>query len=59
MKVTQNLSRNGADKILTSGVVAAVFMMAAGIDVGGTNGKLSGGSASIWTKFQIAAKAFA
>jgi len=40
IKVTKNvLSRGGADKILTSGVVATVFMMAAGIDVGEANRK--------------------
>ena len=40
IKVTQNvLRRGGADKILTSGVVATVFMMAAGIDVGEANRK--------------------
>ena len=40
IKVTKNvLSRGGADKILTSGVVATVFMMAAGIDVGDANRK--------------------
>ena len=40
IKVTQNvLSRGGADKILTSGVVATVFMMAKGIDVGDANRK--------------------
>jgi phosphoglycerate kinase len=40
IKVTKNvLGRGGADKILTSGVVATVFMMAAGIDVGGANRK--------------------
>jgi phosphoglycerate kinase len=40
IKVTQNvLGRGGADKILTSGVVATVFMMAAGIDVGEANRK--------------------
>ena len=40
IKVTQNvLSRGGADKILTSGVVATVFMMAKGIDVGEANRK--------------------
>jgi phosphoglycerate kinase len=40
IKVTQNvLLRGGADKILTSGVVATVFMMAAGIDVGEANRK--------------------
>ena len=40
IKVTQNvLSRGGADKILTSGVVATVFMMAKGIDVGEANHK--------------------
>ena len=33
------LQRGGADKILTSGVVATVFMMAAGIDVGEANRK--------------------
>jgi phosphoglycerate kinase len=40
VKVIQNiLRRGGADKILTSGVVATVFMMAMGIDVGDTNRK--------------------
>jgi len=40
IKVTQNvLSRGGADRILASGVVATVFMMAAGIDVGEANRK--------------------
>jgi phosphoglycerate kinase len=40
VKVIQNvLRRGGADKILTSGVVATVFMMAAGIDVGEANRK--------------------
>jgi len=40
IKVTQNvLARGGADKVLTSGVVATVFMMAAGIDVGEANRK--------------------
>ncbi len=40
IKVTENvLRRGGADKILTSGVVATVFMMAAGIDVGEANRK--------------------
>jgi len=40
IKVTRNvLSRGGADKILTSGVVATVFMMAKGIDVGEANRK--------------------
>jgi len=40
IKVTQNvLGRGGADRILTSGVVATVFMMAAGIDVGEANRK--------------------
>ncbi len=40
IKVSKNvLSRGGADKILTSGVVATVFMMAAGIDVGEANRK--------------------
>jgi phosphoglycerate kinase len=40
IKVTQNvLGRGGADKILTSGVVATVFMMAAGINVGEANRK--------------------
>ena len=40
IKVTKNvLGRGGADKILTSGVVATVFMMAAGIDVGEANRK--------------------
>jgi phosphoglycerate kinase len=36
------LKRNGADKILTTGVVATVFMMAMGIDVGEVNRKLIG-----------------
>jgi phosphoglycerate kinase len=40
IKVTKNvLGHGGADKILTSGVVATVFMMAAGIDVGDANRK--------------------
>lgn len=40
IKVTENvLSRGGADKVLTSGVVATVFMMAAGMDVGEANRK--------------------
>jgi phosphoglycerate kinase len=40
IKVTQNvLSRGGADRVLTSGVVATVFMMAAGMDVGEANRK--------------------
>lgn len=40
IKVVRNvLSRGGADKILTSGVVATVFMMAKGIDVGEANRK--------------------
>ena len=40
IKVTKNvLGRGGADKVLTSGVVATVFMMAAGIDVGDANRK--------------------
>lgn len=40
IKVMENvLRRGGADKILTSGVVATVFMMAAGIDVGEANHK--------------------
>jgi phosphoglycerate kinase len=40
IKVTQNiLLRGGADKVLTSGVVATIFMMAAGIDVGEANRK--------------------
>jgi phosphoglycerate kinase len=40
IKVTQNvLSRGGADRILTSGVVATVFMMAAGVNVGEVNRK--------------------
>ncbi len=40
IKVTKNvLSRGGADMILTSGVVATVFMMAAGVDVGEANRK--------------------
>lgn len=40
IKVAQNvLARGGADKILTSGVVATVFMMAAGVNVGEANRK--------------------
>src|SRR5512137_2358006 len=40
IKVTQNvLSRGGADRVLTSGVVATIFMMAAGMDVGEANRK--------------------
>jgi phosphoglycerate kinase len=40
IKVTKNvLGHGGADKILTSGVVATVFMMAEGIDVGDANRK--------------------
>jgi len=40
IKVTQNvLNRGGADRVLTSGVVAMVFMMAAGMEVGETNRK--------------------
>lgn len=40
IKVAENvLARGGADKILTSGVVATVFMMAAGINVGDANKK--------------------
>jgi phosphoglycerate kinase len=40
IKVTQNvLSRGGADRVLTSGVVATVFMMASGLDVGEANRK--------------------
>ncbi len=40
IKVAQNvLTRGGADKVLTTGVVATVFLMAAGIDVGGPNKK--------------------
>jgi phosphoglycerate kinase len=40
IKVTRNvLSRGGADRILTSGVVATVFMMAAGMNVGEANRK--------------------
>lgn len=40
IKVTQNvLSRGGADKVLTTGVVATIFMMAAGVDVGEPNRK--------------------
>ncbi|MDQ1312126.1 MAG: phosphoglycerate kinase [Methanothrix sp.] len=40
IKVIENvLRRGGADKILTSGVVATVFLMAAGIDVGEANRK--------------------
>jgi phosphoglycerate kinase len=40
IKVIENvLRRGGADKILTSGVVATVFMMAAGINIGEANRK--------------------
>jgi phosphoglycerate kinase len=40
IKVTQNvLDRGGADRVLTSGVVAMVFMMAAGVEVGEANRK--------------------
>ncbi len=40
IKVAQNvLKRGGADKVLTTGVVATVFLMAAGIDVGEPNKK--------------------
>jgi phosphoglycerate kinase len=40
IKVTQNvLNRGGADKVLTTGVVATIFMMAAGLDVGEPNRK--------------------
>ncbi|WP_425313372.1 phosphoglycerate kinase [Methanothrix soehngenii] len=40
IKVIENvLRRGGADKILTSGVVATVFLMAAGINVGEANRK--------------------
>jgi phosphoglycerate kinase len=40
IKVTQNvLNRGGADRVLTSGVVAMVFMMAAGMKVGEANRK--------------------
>jgi phosphoglycerate kinase len=40
IKVTQNvLNRGGADKVLTTGVVATIFMMAAGINVGEPNRK--------------------
>jgi phosphoglycerate kinase len=40
IKVTQNvLNRGGADRVLTSGVVAMVFMMAAGMEVGEANRK--------------------
>src|SRR5512136_1772591 len=40
IKVAQNvLARGGADKILVSGVVATVFLMAEGIDVGEANRK--------------------
>ncbi len=40
IKVIHNILRRGnADQILTSGVVATVFMMAMGIDVGDTNRK--------------------
>jgi phosphoglycerate kinase len=43
VKVIHNvLRRGGADKILTSGVVATVFMMAMGIDVGDVNRKFIG-----------------
>ncbi len=37
--ITNILKRDGADKILTTGVVATVFMMAMGIDVGEVNRK--------------------
>jgi phosphoglycerate kinase len=41
IKVIHNVLRRGsADKILTSGVVATVFMMAAGTDVGDANRKI-------------------
>ncbi|HWQ19832.1 MAG TPA: phosphoglycerate kinase, partial [Methanotrichaceae archaeon] len=40
IKVAQNvLSRGGADKVLTTGAVATVFLMAAGINVGDANRK--------------------
>jgi phosphoglycerate kinase len=40
IKVIQNvLNRGGADRVLTSGVVAIVFMMASGLDVGEANRK--------------------
>lgn len=40
IKVAQNvLKRGGADKVLTTGLVATVFLMAAGINVGGPNKK--------------------
>lgn len=40
IKVIQNvLSRGGADKVLASGVVATVFLMALGLDVGEVNRK--------------------
>ncbi|NPV63575.1 MAG: phosphoglycerate kinase [Methanotrichaceae archaeon] len=40
IKVTKNvLSRGGADEVLVSGVVATVFLMAAGADVGEVNAK--------------------
>ncbi|HNZ05559.1 MAG TPA: phosphoglycerate kinase [Methanothrix soehngenii] len=40
IKVIENvLRRGGADKILTSGVVATVFLMAAGINIGEANRK--------------------
>jgi phosphoglycerate kinase len=40
IKVIQNvLNRGGADRVLTSGVVAMVFMMAAGMEVGEANRK--------------------
>jgi phosphoglycerate kinase len=40
IKVTKNvLSRGGADEVLVSGVVATVFLMAAGVDVGEVNAK--------------------
>ncbi|MDD2613536.1 MAG: phosphoglycerate kinase [Methanosarcina sp.] len=37
--ISKVLKRSGADKILTTGVVATVFMMAKGIDVGEVNKK--------------------
>ena len=40
IKVVQNiLKRGGADKVLLSGVVATIFMMAAGVNVGEANRK--------------------
>lgn len=40
IKVAQNvLSRGGADKVLTTGAVATVFLMAAGVNVGEANKK--------------------